>query len=83
MSRCANCVYSNLKYNTKYNINHSAIDRELCEILKSKIKKYIEMTHYPTHPTYPRYLGKVESLHIQQKAPPRRVRIASVDSKVS
>ena len=27
---------------------------------------------YPTHPTYPRYLGKVESLHNQQKALPRR-----------
>ena len=83
LSRCANCVYSNVKYNTKYNINHSAIDNELCEILKSKIKKYIEMTDYPMHPTYPRYLSKVESLHIQQKAPLRRGRIASVDSRVS
>ena len=81
VSKYANYVYSNVKFNTKYNINHSAIDSELCEILKSKIKKYIEMTDYPTHPTYPRYLGKVESLHSQQKALPRRVRLASVDSR--
>ena len=33
VSKCANCVYSNVKFNTKYNINHSAIDSELCEIL--------------------------------------------------
>ena len=71
-----------MKYNTKYNIDHSAIDSELCEILKTKIKKYIEMTDYPMHPTYPRYLSKV-GLHNQQKALPRRVTIASVDSRVS
>ena len=41
------------------------------------------MTDYPTHPTYPRYLGKLESLHIQQEATLRRGRIASVDSRVS
>ena len=42
------------------------------------------MTDYPTHPTDPRYLDKVESPHIHQKAPTRRVRIvSSVDSIVS
>ena len=66
MSSCANCVYSNVKYNTKYNIEHSAIDSEFCEILKTKIKKYIEMTDYSMYLTYPRYLGKVEGLHNQQ-----------------
>ena len=39
-----------------------------------------EMTDYPMHPTY---LVKVEGLHNQQKALPRRVTIASVDSRVS
>ena len=29
-----NCDYSNVKYKTKYNVNHSAIDSELCQILK-------------------------------------------------
>ena len=47
---CANCDYSNKKFHTKYNVNHSAIDSEFCEILKSKIKKYIEMTDYPSLP---------------------------------
>ena len=82
ISKCVNCVYTNVKYNTKYNINQSAIDSEVSETLKSKIKKYIEMTDYPTHPTYPRCLGKVESLYMQQKATSRRVRIASVGSIV-
>ena len=62
-NKCANCVHNNTKYNTKYDINHSAIDSELCEILKSKIKKYIEMTDYPTNSTYPRFFDKVESQH--------------------
>ena len=57
-NKCANCVYSNTEFNTKYNINHSAIYSELCEILKSKIKKYIEMSDYPMQPTYPRFFGK-------------------------
>ena len=71
MSRRANCVYSNVKYNTKYNIDHSAIDSELCEILKTKIKKYIKMTDYPMHPTYPRYLGKVsqQSRNVETHTP--------------
>ena len=32
--KCPNCNFSNEKYKTKYNVNHSAIDSELCEILK-------------------------------------------------
>ena len=83
MNKCANCVYSNAKFNTKYDINHSAIDSELCEILKSKIKKYIETTDYPTNPTYSRYFGKVEKLHFQRKAPIKRARFASTDSITS
>ena len=63
----------------QYVINNSAIDSELCEILKSKIKKYIEMTVYLTNPTYPRFFGKVESLHFQRKAPIMRERFASTD----
>ena len=71
------------KYNTKYDINHSAIDSELCEILKFKIKKYIEMTNYPTNPTYPRFFGTVESLHFQRTGLIRRARFASTDSTAS
>ena len=57
----ANCDYSNKKYKTNYNVNHSAIDSDLCEILKNKIKRYIEATDYPLQPTYERYFGKVET----------------------
>ena len=79
----ANCDYSNQKFHTKYNVNHSAIDSELCEILKSKIKKYIEMTGYPSLPTYPRFFGKVESLQFHRRAPTRRTRFASTESAAS
>ena len=37
---CPNCVFGNEKFKTNYNTNHCAIDSDLCEILKSKIKKY-------------------------------------------
>ena len=40
--KCANCDYSNQKFHTKYNVNHSAIDSDLCEILKSKIKNTLK-----------------------------------------
>ena len=58
-SACANYKYSNGKYKTNYDINHVATDSELCEILKSKVKKYIDMHDYPIKPTIPRHLGKV------------------------
>ena len=32
--KCANCDYSDKKFHTQYNVNHSAIDSELREILK-------------------------------------------------
>ena len=51
ITKCPNCVFSNEKFKTNYNINHCAIDSDLCEILKSKIKKYIEMTDYHVQPT--------------------------------
>ena len=81
--KCEKCDYSNQKFHTKYNVNHSAIDSDLCEILKSKIKKYIEMTDYPSLPTYPRFFGKVESLQFHRRAPIRRTRFASTDSATS
>ena len=46
---CLNCVYSNEKFETIYKTNQCAID--LCEIIKSKVGKYIEMTDYPVQPT--------------------------------
>ena len=45
-NKYANGVYSNAKFNIKYDVKHSAIDNELCEILKSKTKKYIETTDH-------------------------------------
>ena len=49
--KCPNSDFSNEKYKTKYNVNHSAINSDLCEILRTKIKKYIEKSDYPTQPT--------------------------------
>ena len=83
VTKCANWDYSNKKLHTKYNVNHSVIDRELCEILKSKIKKYIEMADYPSLPTYLRFFGKVESLQFHRRVPIRRTRFASTDSATS
>ena len=37
INKCPNCVYSNEKFKTN-NTNHCAIDSELCQILKPKIK---------------------------------------------
>lgn len=51
--KCTNCLYSNTTFNTKYNANHVATDVNLCEILKGKIRKYIETTDYPIQPTLP------------------------------
>ena len=58
-SACANCKYSNGKYKTIYDINFEATYSELCEILKSKVKKYIDMHDYLIKPTIPRHLRKV------------------------
>lgn len=56
---CANCDYSNKKYNTKYDVNHEVTNYEKCEIFKAKVKKYIDMTDYCIAPVIPRDLGKV------------------------
>ena len=58
-SACANCKYSNRIFKTKYDTNHEATDSELCEILKSKVKKYIDMHDYLIKHIIPRHLGKV------------------------
>ena len=50
---CVNCLYSNDKYNTKYDTNHYPSDMEKCDILKNKRKKYIDSTDYPLNPTLP------------------------------
>ena len=78
--KCPNCVYSNEKFKTNYNTNHCAIVSDLCEILKSKIKKYIEMTDYPVQTTYKRYFGTAERAMNLQSITPKRVRHASSDS---
>lgn len=55
--RCGNCLFSNNRYKTTFDINHSAHNSDTCPIFKSRIKKYIEMTDYPIRPTIPRYIG--------------------------
>lgn len=57
---CLNCQYSNTKYKTKLDTKHVATDCNRCEILKKKIKKFIEMTNYPIKPDIPAFLGNVE-----------------------
>jgi hypothetical protein len=71
---CPNCDYHNKKFNTKYNINHSAIDSDMCEVLKKKINKYIEMTDYPTQPTYQRYFGNIERPRFQRSVTTKRIK---------
>ena len=57
---CVNCVFHNNKFNTNYDVQHVANDSHCCQVLKNKIKKYIEMTDYPTNPTIPRFIGKID-----------------------
>lgn len=58
--KCTNFVYSNLKYKTEYNVNHTPTDHENCKILKSKVNKFIDFTDYPMAPAIPKYLGKAD-----------------------
>ena len=70
----------NKKFNTKYDTNHSAIDSHLYEVLKNKIKKYIESTDYPIQPTYQRYFGKIERTNTRPNLVERRLRFLSSTS---
>lgn len=63
---CTNCKYSNETYGTKYNCNHVATDSELCEILKTKIRKFLNTTDYSIKPYIPRLLGKVDNYNRNQ-----------------
>ena len=47
---CTNCKYTNDKYNTKHDTNHSSHDTEKCAILNNKIRKYIQNFDYPIAP---------------------------------
>jgi hypothetical protein len=81
--KCANCEFHNTKFKTNYDINHCAIDSEKCEVLKNKIKKYIDSTDYPMQPTYQRYFGKLElgkAENFQRQQGIRKVRISSAVS---
>lgn len=57
--RCTNCDFSNSRYKTNFDIEHMATDSQECEILQSKIRKYIDFTDYTIKPTLPRYIGTV------------------------
>lgn len=48
--KCSNCIYSNEKYNTKFDAHHAAYDDVSCHILKNKINKIIATTDYPLSP---------------------------------
>ena len=60
-NKCTNCCYSNSTHGTSYDINHFAIDSIKCEILKTKINKFINSTKYEFVPKVPRYLGKIDN----------------------
>lgn len=57
--KCINCTYSNNKYKTDYDINHSPSDSNNCQILKNKINKYIGATDYPIMPTLPTWKPRI------------------------
>ena len=48
--KCANCAFSNLMHNTKYDCNHEATDSDTCNIFKNKIRKYIASVDYLIKP---------------------------------
>ena len=80
--KCTNCEFNNNKFKTSHNVNHSAIDSDQCEILKNKIKRFIDMTDYPLQPTYRRYFDNIETgekdnSRSQQWITIRRVRLVS------
>ena len=59
-SKCTNCVYSNDKYKTRYNINHEATDYDRCNVFKIWIRKFIDSTDYSVKPIISE-VGKVDS----------------------
>lgn len=59
---CANCEYSNNRFNTKYKTDHEATNYARCEIFKAKVKKYIDSTDYRVDPALPKDVGKVDNL---------------------
>ena len=59
-SKCTNCVYSNNKYKTRYNINHEATDYDRCTVFKIRVRKFIELTDYGVKPIISE-VGKVDS----------------------
>ena len=44
--KSANCFFINNKYTTNYNFNHESTDSDMCDILKNKIKNYIDAVVY-------------------------------------
>lgn len=58
--KCVNCIFHNNRYKTNYNIQHVANDSQSCQVLKNKIRKYVESTDYPVSPTITRYIGNVD-----------------------
>ena len=49
-SKCTNCLYSNGKYKTRYNINHEATDYDRCNVYPIKVRKFIDSTDYSVEP---------------------------------
>ena len=66
-TECTNCAFSNKTYRTNLYTNHSPYDTNNCEILKNKLKKYIDTTDYPIKPEVPTW-KPARSLHLQQRA---------------
>ena len=60
--KCSNCLFSNNKYKTNFNFNHERIDSDMCNILKNKMKKYIDSVAYTVKPKIDRYIGKIQKM---------------------
>ena len=70
-TECTNCIFSNKTYRTNLYTNHSPSDMTPsdCEILKNKIKKYIDATDYLIKPEVPIWKPvRPTQLNIQQRA---------------
>lgn len=57
---CVNCTYVNKEHNKNYKSDHSSIDTGKCELLKSKIRKFLNTTEYLVRPNIPAYLNNTE-----------------------
>ena len=78
-SACTNWKYSNGKYKKSYDINHEGTDSELWEILKFKVKKYIDIYDYLIKPVGNFIIPRARNMYIHDYTFLRSVIIWCVD----